>query len=191
MFDLNIISIENDGFNGLVDRATNVTGTYDSNGLAVIDVPDLESPSFTVLLTELLVATGTDLDAANDGTLDVSGFGTIFDSVGVSDSAADDSSLYSTALGGSSILFNGIDEPAGVFRDGSTGEWFQYVDSGAGIELFAASGGPALDVSLFSSDPTTTTFGSINPTLNAVPEPSTLAFASLLGIGLGLVRRRK
>ena len=189
-FDLNIISIENDGFNGLVDRATNVTGTYDANGLAIVDVPDLENPSFTVFLTEFFVATGTDLDAANDGTLDVTGFGTIFDMVGVADSVADNATLYSAALGGDSILFNGITQPLGVFRDGSTGDWFQFVNTGTEIELFAANGGPALDVSDFSSDPTTTTFGAINPTL-AVPEPSTLAFASLIGMGIGLVRRRK
>jgi hypothetical protein len=189
-FDYNIISVENDGFNGIVDRAANVTGTFDANGLAIVDVPDLENPSFTVFLTEFFVATGTDLDAANDGTLDVTGFGTIFDMVGVSDSVGDDSSLYSTILGGSSILYNGFGEPLGVFRDGSTGDWFQFVNTGTEIELFAANGGPALDVSDFSSDPTTTTFGAINPTL-AVPEPSTLAFASLIGMGIGLVRRRK
>ena len=52
-FDLWIISIESDGFNGMVDRSTNVMGSYDAGGLAVVTIPDLENPSFTVALLGL------------------------------------------------------------------------------------------------------------------------------------------
>ena len=45
-----IVSIENDGINGTVDRLSNVSGTFDSNGLLVVDIADLENPSFTVVL---------------------------------------------------------------------------------------------------------------------------------------------
>ncbi len=194
MFDVNVISIENDGFNGVVDRATNVTGVFDANGIAVFDVPDLENPSFTLLLTEFLVATGTDLDVGNTGILDVSGIGAIFDAVGVSDSVGDNATLYSTALGGSDILFNGFDEPLGVFREGSDGDFFQYVlvDAGLATErvgVFSADGASEIDVAEFAGDPTTTSFGLINPTF-AVPEPSTFAFVALVGFGASLRRRR-
>lgn len=195
-YNFNIYSIENDGISGLVDRATNVTGSFDALGLSVVTVPDLENPSFTLLLTDgniPLVATGTDLDATDSGVLDVSNLGTIFDSVGVSDNGGDDGTLYSTGLGGSSILFNGEFEPLSVFRDASTGEFFQTVTVDFGganehIGVFAANGGPELNVATFSSDPTATTFGAINPTVTAVPEPSSIACLTALGAG-GVYRR--
>ena len=62
-FDLWILSVENDGYNGLVDRASNVTGSFDTNGLAVVSIPDLENPSFTVILTDDFTgSTSTDLE---------------------------------------------------------------------------------------------------------------------------------
>ena len=145
-FVVNILSIENDGFSGTVDRlTTGITGTYDALGLAVVSVPDFENPSFTVLLTEgtVGVSLDDDLDLADDGNLDISNVGTILDSVGVSDATADDATLYSTILGGSSILFNGEFEPLGVFRDTSTGDFFQFVTVDFGgpterIGVFAA-----------------------------------------------------
>ena len=71
-FDLWLLSLENDGFGGTVDRAANVTGMFDSNGLAVVMVPDLENPSFTVVLTDSFTGMiGDDLDTAGDGTLDL------------------------------------------------------------------------------------------------------------------------
>ena len=196
-FDLDIISIENDGFDGSVDRLSNVTGSFDSNGLAVVTVPDLENPSFTVVLSDgATVSIGDDLDVNNDGNLDVSNLGTILDSVGISDNAGDDASLYSTILGGSDILFNGEFEPLGVFRDASTGSFYQYVtvDFGGANEhvgVFAANGGPELDPADFiNGDPLATTYGAINPTFSAVPEPT----SSMILFGLGLVaytRRRR
>lgn len=192
-FDLWILSIENDGFAGIVDRAANVTGTYDANGLAVVDTPDLENPSFTVILTDAFTGSiGDDLDAADDGMLDLSSLGTIFDSVGVSDAAGDDSTLYSTVLGGSDILFNGEFEPLTVFRDSNTLEWFQTVTIAFGSEderigVFAANGGPEIATSAFTPDAAGTTFGAINPTI--IPEPASLALLGLGGIAM-LTRRR-
>ena len=199
LFDLNIHSIENDGIDGVVDRATNVMGMFDANGLAVVTVPDLENPSFTVVLSDTLVAIGTDLDADDDGVIDdTSLFGTIFDSVGISDAAGDDATLYSTGLGGSSILFNGEFEPLGVFRDASTGAFFQYVTADFGdpterVAIFAAAGGAELAPSLFTGNPQATSFGEINPTLldtPAIPEPGSMAALALLA-GAGVLRRRR
>ncbi|QEG20609.1 PEP-CTERM sorting domain-containing protein [Mariniblastus fucicola] len=193
-FDLNIVSIENDGFNGFVDRSSNVTGMFDSNGLAVVEVPEIEAPSFSVFLVENLVTLGIDLDTDNDGNLDTSGFGTIFDAVGVSDSAADNSTLYAGAFGGSNILYNNIDEPLGVFREGSSGDFYQYVTADAGlvteyVALFTADGQTELNPADFNFDPTTTSYNMINP--SAVPEPTSIALLGLVGLTSGLIRRRR
>jgi hypothetical protein len=191
-FDLFLLSVENDGFNGAVDRSSNVTGTFDSNGLAVVNVPDLENPSNTLILTDSFTGdTSTDLDPADDGVLDLSSLGAVLDSIGVSDAAGDDATLYSTILGGTDILFNGEFEPLFVFRDSVTGDYFQgvTVDFGGAEErigIFPNTGGTELSPSDFTPV-AGTTFGSVNPTL--IPEPATaglLAFA-----GLGLLRRRR
>jgi hypothetical protein len=192
-FDYWVLSLESDGYNGTVDRAANVTGNFDASGMAVITVPDLENPSFTVVLTDSFTASlRDDLDPLNDGTLDTSSLGNILDAVGVSDNANDDITLYGAALGGSDILFNGQFEPLLVFRDASTGEWFQTVTVDFGepsehVGVFAANGGPELSTSIFDSDPTLgPTYGSVNP---AVPEPAT-ALLGLLGLGACFSRRR-
>lgn len=194
-FDLWITSIESDPGSslGFVDRAANVTGTYDSNGLAVVTTPDLENPSFTVILSSTFTgAIGDDLDVADSGTLDTSSLGTIFDAVGVSDSAGDDALIYGASLGGTDILYNGQFEPLNVFRDSSTLEWFQTVTVAFGspeerIGVFAATGGPEIDSSDFTPDAAATTFGAVNPTL--IPEPASLVLLGLGGVAM-LTRRR-
>lgn len=190
-FDLWILSIENDGFNGAVDRVNNVTGAFDANGLAVVSIPDLENPSNTVVLTDSFTgSTSTDIDPADDGTLDLSTMGAILDAVGVSDNAGDDGSLYGSLLGGTDILFNGQFEPLLAFRDSVTGDWYNTVtvDFGQPTErlgAFAANGGPEISPDAFT--PTAgPTFGAINPT---IPEPASMA---LLGLGgLTLIARRR
>jgi hypothetical protein len=170
-FDLWILSIENDGYNGTVDKATNVTGTFDANGLAVVTTTDLENPSFTIILTDAFSGTlGDDLDATNNGTLDTSSLGTILDAVGVSDAVIDDATLYASALGGTDILYNGQFEPLLAFRDGTTSDWYNTVTvdfGGAGeyIGVFDASGAE-LAAGDFDIDPTASTYGSTNPSLS-------------------------
>ena len=51
-FDFWVISLENDGFGGTIDRANNITGTYDASGIGVASIGDLENPSFTVALID-------------------------------------------------------------------------------------------------------------------------------------------
>lgn len=192
-FDYWILSIENDGINGTVDRAENVTGSFDANGLAVVTIADLENPSNTVILTDAFSGSiGDDLDAADSGTLDTSSLGTILDAVGVSDSVVDDGTLYASGLGGTDILYNGQFEPLLVFRDGVTGDWYQTVTVNFGdpderIGVFAASAGAEIASSAFTPDAASSTFGAANPTL--VPEPATAALA-LLGLAAVSMRKR-
>ena len=194
-FDLWILSIENDGFNGQVDRATNVSGMYNAMGLASVTIGDLENPSNTVILTDSFTGSvGDDLDPMDNGTLDLTSLGTIFDAVGVSDNAGDDGSLYGAILGGTDILFNGEFEPLNVFRDSINGDWYQTVTVNFGapdqfIGVFEAGAGPLVNPNFFNADPTSTTFGSVNPGFTGVPEPSS---ALILCLGLaGLARRRR
>lgn len=192
-FDLWIVSVENDGFNGTVDSFDNVTGTYDSSGLAAPIIDDLENPSNTLILTDSFTgSTSTDIDPNDDGSvLDLSTFGTILDAVGVSDAAGDDASLYGAALGGTDILFNGEFEPLFVFRDSLTDVWYQGVTADFGapterIAIFAADAGPEISPSAFTPDASSATLGSVNPT---IPEPASLA---LIGIGgLTVLGRRR
>lgn len=197
-FDLWILSIENDGYNGLVDRFSNVTGSYDAAGRAVVTIGDLENPSNTVILTDSFTGdTSTDIDPLDDGTLDLSTLGAILDAVGVSDDAGDDATLYGAILGGVDILYNGQFEPLSVFRDEVTGDWYQTVTVDFGLPtehvgVFAASGGAEISGAAFDIDPTVnlTTFGSANPTL--IPEPSTLVGGLIAAVaGIGFARRRK
>lgn len=189
--DFFLIALESDGANGAVDRLSNAfSGTFDSNGLFVTMIPDLENPSFTFLLAQgATVALGTDLDVDNDGVIDadlVSSLGTVLDAINVPDSAADASAVtYASQFGGTDFAFTGT-EPQLIFRDGVTGELFAINDP-AGTEAFRADGS-TISFDAFSSDPSVPTFGSANPT--AIPEPSTYVALSLIAVG-GLVARRR
>lgn len=161
-FDLWILSIESDaGTPGTVDRASNVTGSFDANGLAVVSVPDLENPSFTVVLTDAFTGTAgtTDIDTDDDGTVDdTSAFGTILDALGVPDTLTEP--LYGAQLGGTDLAFVGS-EPISVFRDSGNGDWYAVTFT---PEVFDAAG-TVTPGSFFTVDPTEspTTFGAANP----------------------------
>ena len=185
-FNLWLLSIENDGFNGTVDRATNVTGTFDANGLATVTVPDLENPSFTLILTDTFTGTAgtTDIDPADDGVLDLSTLGTVLDALGVSDATADDPSMYGAVLGGTDILHASA-EPELVFRDGVSGDWYAVRPGG----LVHDAAGTALNAADFNTDPTAgVTFGAANPTTEPLGvdtdvDRNTVVFEDFSGTG--------
>ena len=173
-FNLAIVSVENDGPDGRVDRASNVSGTFDGNGLAVVTIPDLENPSFTVILAEGFTGTPgtTDIDTNDDGTPDdLTAFTGIVDALGVSDSAGDDVTLYGDDLGGVNLAFNGITEPFLAFRDGSSGEFYSLVDDGGTTRVFDVAGtevpGNEFTPDLSAVANTFNTFGSANPARGA------------------------
>lgn len=170
---------------GTVDRATQVAGVFDANGLLNLTIPDLENPSFAVFLTsDFSGSTGTDYDSDDDGTLDSLGdFGTIYDALGVPDASGDEvwTTGYATQAGGTGLSYIGF-EPALAFRDGISGEWY----AAGSTDVFDANANQ-LNNGDFNADPTASTFGGINPT--RVPAP---ASAALLGLGgLVAVRRRR
>ena len=164
-FDLWLLSIESDGADGRVDRASNVTGSYDAEGRAVVSIDDLENPSHSVVLTTSFSgAEGVDLDPDNDLTVDMSILGTVLDAVGISDSGADDDNLYGEVLGGTDIDYNGTSEPFLVFRDATSGAWYALVETEGSVEAYDAAGDP-VDLCGFSvtfSD-SFESFGAQNP----------------------------
>ncbi|TCO74149.1 ExeM/NucH family extracellular endonuclease [Rhodovulum euryhalinum] len=167
MFDLWLVSVENDGVDGRVDRAENVTGSFDANGIATVEVADLENPSFTFILTDAFTgaAAVTDIDTDNDGVVDdLSAFGTILDAIGSADSAADFADSYAddAALGGVAFAYTGT-EPELMFRDASRGDW--YAVNAPGDAVVYAADGSTVDPAEFDTDPTvgTDSFGAVNP----------------------------
>ncbi len=184
-----ILSIETDSTSsqGTVDRASQVSGTFDVNGLLTVDIPDLENPSFTVALVDSFTgsAGSTDIDTDNDGVADdLSTLGTVFDALGVPDSSADEDNLYGFQLGGDDLTFIGT-EPVLTFRDGTSQDWYAVDFNGVVYD----ADGDSVDVNVFDFDPTAASFGAVNPSAVPVPAAVWLFGSALLGIA-GVSRRK-
>ena len=178
---LSTIEMDSNVAIGTIDRQTMIAGNLNANGFFAVDISDLENPSFTLLFHSADGGgTGTDLDTADDGTLDsIVSLGTIFDAISIPDTGAD-VSTYGVQLGGQDFSF-GASATGVAFRDGNTGAWLSSNDSGSGVR--ALNG----DDAGFVGDFTTPTFGTANP---AIPEPSS-ALLGLLGMMFALVLRRR
>ena len=164
------LSVESDGNNGLVDRSSDVSGTFDSNGLLNVTIPDLENPSFTVILCSENVAIGTDLDSNNNGTPDNSSvLGIVYDAIGVPDSSSDAATLYGADLGGVDFPYLG-NEPEIVFRDGVTDDLYSK-NTLAGSVVYDILGNDISVLGTFDIATTATTFGSVNPTYTLATSP--------------------
>ncbi len=197
-FSLSFLSVEAEGAGiGVIDSLSNFAGTYDANGLATLTVTDFENPAYTVLLVSgfdaMAAMVGTDLDTDNDGVLDVTPWTSITDSLNIPDGGSVGSGDIFYGATGTTVPPMGFDdEPISVFRDSVTGDWYAvHEDSGGtGFFVFNAAG-IQVPGSSFNIDPTVspTTFGSLNPTLNAVPEPS--CFLAIAMVGMLAVRRRR
>jgi hypothetical protein len=163
-----ILGIESDASSaqGMVDRFSSVSGTFDANGLLVVTIPDLENPSFTLVLVSSFTGdNNTDIDTDNDGVVDdISTFGTIYDAIGIPDTTGE--AVYGAELGGADFAYTG-DEPQLAFRDGTTGDWYA-VNDPSGTDAYDINGN-AVAGSSFDTDPTgdgttaATSFGSVNP----------------------------
>ncbi len=190
-FDLWFLEIESDlqASMGTIDRAEPMVGTYDANGIATIEIADLENPSSTYMLTSGFDINnlGIDNDADDDGILDdISLLGTVMDAVGHFD-APEDFVDYAGQVGGVALAFSaslGDGEAELLFRDRVTLDWYA---SDVGIPGLADANGNDVDPNLFDLDPFTASFGSANPTL--IPEPAMISLFGLAGIA-ALARRR-
>lgn len=160
-----LFSVESDDDSQVIDRASAVTGTFDANGLLAVDVPDLENPSFTLILTDAAATAGVGdvVDLA-----DVSNLGEVLDAIGVPDAPGDEANVIGAALGGTDFAFIG-DEPRLIFRDGATGDLYAVDDNGAPDDVFDVDGN-LLDAAAFDQDPTVATFGDVNPILGDAPQ---------------------
>jgi len=155
-----ILSFESDAGTsvGLVDRAAMVTGVFDANGLLAVSVPDLENPSFTVVLTSEF--TGS---VGSSTVTDTALFGTVYDAIGVPDAASDEANLFGVQLGGSDFSYTGA-EPELIFRDASTGGLYA-VDSLTGTQVQDINA-DLVDVDRFDATPFAVTLGAVNPSLD-------------------------
>ena len=167
-----LISIENDGINGTVERLETVSGTFDANGLLVVTIADLENPSFTLILAETAtgLSIGDDLDVGDTGTIDTSALGIIYDALGVADSAADLTNSYAPGLGG--VALNNISsEPSLAFRDGLSGEWYYL----RGSAIYDDTNTSVDTTEFMFGNPSVSTFG----TMNAVNPDDVMLFSDV------------
>lgn len=186
-----LLSIESDSTSpvGNVDRLSSISGTFDANGLLVVDIDDLENPSFTLVLLDSFSGTiGTDIDTDNDGVADdLSTFGNVLDAIGVPDNVGDESFLFGAQLGGADFSYTG-DEPQLIFRDSISNDWYAINDP-AGMDAYDLQGNPVAFAD-FNQDPSVTTFGALNPT-TVVPVPGAIwLLTSALGV-LALRSRKR
>lgn len=155
-----LLSLESDTANSaqVVDRVSPVTGTFDANGILSVSIDDLENPSFTLILVDSFSGSVGDTIYPTSPSL-----GTVLDAVGVPDNATD--AVQGAAFGGVDLAYIGS-EPELIFRDGTTGDWYQ-VDFNGVVYDAAAN---VVDPAGFDVDPSTgDTFGAVNPSFNATP----------------------
>jgi len=134
-FNGSLFSIESDAVasTNRIDRKADVSGTFDADGLLTVTIPDLENPSFTLVLSDN-TATATVGDTVDSAA--TAGLGAIQDVIGVADNATDP--VIGAALGGTDVAYTG-DEPKLIFRDGTTGDLYAVNDPDNG-EVYDADG---------------------------------------------------
>jgi hypothetical protein len=183
------------GTNGLFlwrDSATVLSPAPDAaTTLNVADFnPDIENGSNTFFLVSGFTgAVGDDLDTNDDGTLDVTPWGGVVDSIALQENDGTANLVYSTNF----ITNTGFNADA-LARANNFG------DTLVGADFLGSSSGPFSE----DLDRTSRTFGDLATAYNltpgslnifpttAAPEPGSLALLGLLGLpAIGLLRRRK
>lgn len=170
-------AIESDSATFDVQNSGPISVQFDQNGLATFDTGNIENPAFT-----FFISTADHSNAAAVGDITSS-----IDAIGIPDEASGDT-LYGAVLGGTDFTFTG-DEPRLVFRDGTSGELYAINDPDNG-QVFDISGTDVLPGGTFDLDPFSETFGAVNPSFTAVPEPGSIALLGCIAATAGFRRRR-
>lgn len=163
-----------------IDRLEVISGTFDSNGLLVVNIADLENPSATYIL-----GTGGSAALGDAFMGDYSIFGTVLDAVNSPDRVDDEANSLAGGAGGTDLGFIGS-EPLLIQRDSISGEWLQINFAG---DVFDAAGNFLGNSADFDAafDVNVGTFGGTN--LTVIPAPAALAVLGLGGIAAGRRRR--
>lgn len=180
--DLTFMSVESDasGNIGVIDFIQqSISIQFDSFGIGLLEIPDLENPSFTLLLgLGGNFTLGQDIDLDNDGFWDLPWHGHL-DSIGVFDSQKDNSSVhYAEQLGGVDFAYTGT-EPFLAFRDNLDLSW--YALNTLADEVVYTNAGGTIAASQFDKLASESTFGTSNPSrVSEVPEPKVILFWIIL-----------
>ncbi|TWT48477.1 hypothetical protein Pla111_02450 [Botrimarina hoheduenensis] len=157
-FTGSLIAVEANLATPTVNRSNAISGIFDTNGLLVVTISDLENPSFTLVLLE------NDVPPTLGEMFDVATYlPTTLDAIGIPDSALDEANLVGAALGGTDFVFTG-DEPKLVFRDALDPSIVWAVNDPPFGQLINAEGAVASDDDFVFGNPLVPTFGAVNPT---------------------------
>lgn len=178
--NLGIVIIEGDGAGaGTLDRYLQL-GTTDANGFwwSGFLADYVENGTETFFLVSGYSGTlGTDLDSNNDGILDLTPWASILDEVAIKDTGTSDFTYSSFVLGpdGTNLPAGASRIPNGIDTD-TPGDWM--------FNDFNLAGIPG-----YTNSPASGYVWNTPGTVNAVPEPATIA---ALGLGVAaLIRRRR
>jgi endonuclease I len=140
------VIVGDQGAAGVVDYATQAGFSSGSGYWATPFLnSELEDGSFTIVVAQwssCSAAVGSDLDSNDDGVIDSPPWGTLYDSVSVSDGDANDIAYSATVLGPG---FDGVGAAVGGASrvpdgaDGAAVPWMRNDFDGAGLEGFAGS----------------------------------------------------
>lgn len=147
-----------------IGGVTQVTGTFDSNGLLSVSIDDVDLPSRSIVLTQGFAGSlNYILDQNNDGVIDdVAYLGIILDAIGVPASLLGEDGLVAQQLGGTDLKYIGAD-PTLSYRDGCSLKWYDVKSESGTSTLFDASGDEMGNPPNFDKDPRETTFNGPNP----------------------------
>ena len=192
---LSLLSIEADSNSniGSINAITSdISGQFNQDGLSFFDIPDLENPSFILMLIQGSPTLESDLDQDNDGYLEQAlWFDHVLDAVGIFDSLNDyqQSMHYAEQFDGTSFIFTG-DEPQLVFRDLNDLTLYA-VNDPVGQTLYSQDG-DLVSLDRFSQAPELSTFGQLNPSkMTSVPEPTTSSILLACFVILMINHRRQ